>query len=116
MPIPNQIKDREYQKFKEDANGDTAVNICSSQLQELIDLLTVNSLIWNKFEVVVPASSIVVVDVNLLTSFSRIKYFLNFQGQTSLTTKGLDLTVQNNNGTLSDSVATRLGGIFRDSE
>lgn len=108
--VSRQIKDNEQRKFQPDSNGNVAVNVIGPQLQEIIDLLTVNGLIWQRVVVTIPSSSSVIVDNNLLNDFSRIKYFLNFKGLTSSSTKGLDLTVQNNAGAVSDTVATRLGG------
>lgn len=109
-PLSRNYADNEKNRFKEDSNGDVAVNICGQQLQDLIDLLTANSLIWTRTIVVIPAGQTLVVDNNLLNSFSRLKYILNFKGDTSGETKGLELTVQNNNGSLDDVVTTRLGG------
>lgn len=103
-------RDNQQRSFKPDSNGDAARNICGSQLQDLVDLLTANNLIWTKTVVVIPANTTVVVDNNLLNDFSRIKYFLNFKGVSTSSTKGYDLTVQNNAGTVTDTLSTRLGG------
>lgn len=100
----------EDKKFVADGDGNTAVNIFGEQLTQIIALLTANNLLWTKTEVVIPAGATVVVDNNLLVDFSRIKYFLNFKNDVTLETLGLDLTVQNNAGTITETVATRLGG------
>lgn len=110
MPLSPNQQDNEKRKFKADANNDVAVNICGEQLQQLIELLTANSLIWTQTIVVIPASSTVIVDNNLLNDFSRLKYIANFKGNTSGETKGLELSVQNNMGTLTETMSVRLGG------
>lgn len=65
---------------------------------------------WTKSEIVIPASSTVTADINLLTSFSRLDYFLNFKDVPTTVTKSLKYVVQNDAGTLTDAVSERMGG------
>jgi hypothetical protein len=65
---------------------------------------------WEFFTVIVPALSSIVADTNLLSSFSRIDYILNFKDDPVTVTKSLKLIVQNNGGSVSDSVSERKGG------
>ena len=39
MPLACGLNKREYEKFKEDQDGDTAVNICGDQLGDILDAL-----------------------------------------------------------------------------
>ena len=66
---------------------------------------------WLSFgPVIVGAGQTVVIDTNLLSSFSRIDYILNFKDSPVTVTKSLKLVVQNNAGTITDTVSERLGG------
>lgn len=77
---------------------------------ELLAFLQAGGLAWQRFTVNIPANSTTVIDNNLLNDFSRINYIINFKGMTSNSTKGFELAVQNNNGSLSDTLSVRLGG------
>lgn len=80
------------------------------ELQTIVALLSPNGLAWTRSVVSIPANSTVTVDVTLLSSFSRIDYILDFLKVSDNSTKSLSLVVQNNAGTISDSVSNRLGG------
>lgn len=80
------------------------------ELQNIVTLLSPNGLAWTRSVVSIPANSTVTVDVTLLSSFSRIDYILDFLKVSDNSTKSLSLVVQNNAGTISDSVSNRLGG------
>lgn len=64
---------------------------------------------WEDGSVTIPSSGTLIVDTVPLTSLNRAKYFLNFKGVTTSSTKGLDLTIQNNNGALTEVVTHKLG-------
>lgn len=67
--------------------------------------------VWSLFgPLIIPPTSTVVVDTNLLSSFSRIDYVLNFKDDPITITKSLKLVAQNNAGTVSDMVTERMGG------
>ncbi len=66
---------------------------------------------WDKFTDSITSSNTLTVDTVLLSSFTRIKYFITVKGLTSGNTKGLDLTVQNDAGTLTETVTHRLGSL-----
>jgi hypothetical protein len=67
--------------------------------------------VWERFGPLnVPASSTVVVDTNLISSFSRIDYILNLKDDPVTVTRSQNLVVNNNAGTISDQVSNRAGG------
>ena len=98
--LPNNIYDLEKDKFCETESGETAVRVCLDDSQ--IGFL--------KYEITIGANATVVADVNLLTSFSRLDYILNFKDSPVTVTKSLKLAVQNSGGSLTDTVSERLGG------
>ena len=99
MMSPN-IKDREFDKFEETLSGETAVRV----------IVDSSSIGFTKSELIIPASSTTVIDTNLLTSFSRLDYIINFKNSPVTLTKSLKLVVQNNAGSLTDTVSERMGG------
>lgn len=115
MPISNNILDRDKAAYKEnetDGGLDRRVTDVTTQgkLDEVINLLEDNALVFSKSTVVIPASTMVVVDTNLISSFSRLDYILNFKDSPVTVTKSLRLAVQNNGGSITDTVSERLGG------
>jgi len=96
------ITEKYYQRVRDEDTADL--------IQDLIDLINAGALVWQKFTVTIPASSTVVVDTNLLSSFSRIDYILNFKNSPVTVTKSLKCIFQNNGGNLTDSVSERMGG------
>lgn len=95
-------RDNEQKKFQADTAGNTAVNVIvapgSAGGYTAFGPITVS------------ASSTLVVDNTLLSTFSRLDYILNFKDNPITVTKSLKLAVQNNAGDLKDSVSERLGG------
>lgn len=71
-----------------------------------------NNSVWEEESASVTSSGTLTIDTVPLISFSRIKYYINFKGATTSSTKGIDLTVQNNNGVLTESVSSVLGEGF----
>jgi len=70
-----------------DITGTTKLDTDSGREKRGLDVCVINAdtaLPWSKSVVVVPANSTQVVDVNLLSSFSRINYILNFKLTTIL--------------------------------
>lgn len=65
---------------------------------------------FEKSEITLPANSTLSVDVNLLSTFTRINYVLNFKDSPLTVSKSLKVQVQNNGGSVTDSVSERLGG------
>lgn len=65
---------------------------------------------FTKSTIIIPASSMLVVDTNLLVSFTRLEYILNFKDDPITVTKSLRLIGQNNGGVVTDTVSERLGG------
>ena len=106
----NEARDNEQRKFQPDSEGNTAVNVVSLQLQEIINLLTAQpEIAWTKLTVNIDASQTLVIDVKLLNSFTRAEYIITGLGLSSNNSKSLQLSVGNDNGNLSDSVSSRLG-------
>ena len=107
MPVPfnkRVIKDREFNKFKENQFDDGVdVRVCITDQAN-------NALPWTKSEVVVPASSTVVIDTTLLSTFSRIDYIINFKDSPVTVTRSFKLVVQNDGGTVSHVISERMGG------
>lgn len=104
MALDQSICDREYNKFKENPDdGGTDVRVCLTGAST--DVLP-----FQKFETTVSASSTAVIDTNLLSSFSRIDYIINFKDSPVTVTKSMKVVVQNNAGTVTDSVSERMGG------
>ena len=104
MAISKNRKDRDLAAYIEDPNdGGTNRRVTVMDVRD-------GALPWTKSEVIVPASSTVVIDTNLLTSFSRLDYILNFKDDPVTVTKSLKLVVQNDSGTLSEIVTERMGG------
>lgn len=95
-------RDNEQRSFVPDANGNVARNVVvapgSAGGYTAFGPITVG------------AGLTVVVDTTLLSSFSRLDYILNFKDNPVTVTKSLKLAVQNNAGSLKDSVSERLGG------
>lgn len=98
------VKDREYSKFVESPTRpeEAAVEVVIGNTTALGYL--------SFGPITVPASSAMVIDTNLLSTFSRLEYILNFKDSPITVTKSLKLIVQNNAGTLTESVSERLGG------
>jgi hypothetical protein len=66
---------------------------------------------FEKTEDIINSGNTNTIDTDLKTSFTRIKYFITAKGLTSGESKGLDLTVQNDAGTITETVTHRLGGL-----
>jgi hypothetical protein len=95
-------RDNEQRSFRPDSNGDVARNVI---------IAPGSAGGFTPFgPVIVSASSSLVVDATLLSTFSRLDYILNFKDNPVTVTKSLKLIVQNDAGSLKDSVSERLGG------
>jgi hypothetical protein len=66
--------------------------------------------LWIKKTITIDPSSTIIVDIIPIADFSRIKYFITYLGLLTGSSKGLDLVVQNDNGNVTNSVSSRLGG------
>ena len=76
-----------------------------------VGLVPGDSLAFQLFgPVTVPASSTAILDTNLLSTWSRIDYIINFKDSPVTVTKSLKLVAQNNAGTITDMVSERMGG------
>ena len=96
--------DREFAKFKKNENdGGIDVRVCITDSAN-------DALAFQKFTTTIPASSTTTIDTNLLSSFSRIDYIINFKDNPVTVTKSMKVVVQNNAGTITDSVSERMGG------
>ena len=86
--------------------------ITHDKLDLIINALTVdNVFVWKPFgPLTIPAGQTVVVDTNLLSTFSRIDYILNFKDTPITVTKSMKLVVQNDSGNVTDMVSERMGG------
>jgi hypothetical protein len=95
-------RDNEQRKFRADGNGDTAVNVIvapgSAGGYTAFGPITVG------------AGLTVVIDTTLLSTFSRLDYIINMKDNPVTVTKSLKLIVQNDAGSLKDSVSERMGG------
>jgi hypothetical protein len=100
--------------FKDTDTGKTYQRVRDNaaiiELQSIVSLLNISGLAWTKSTLTIPANSTVTADVTLLSSFNRIDYILDFVKVSDSSTKSMTLIVQNNAGTVSDSVTNRLGG------
>ena len=104
MAISKNLTDREKAAFIENpVDGGTDKRVAITQVIN-------DALAWSKFEVTVSASSTAVIDTNLLSSFSRIDYIINFKDDPVTVTKSLKVVVQNDAGDVSDVVSERMGG------
>lgn len=111
---PNNQKDNDRRSLRPDSNGDAARNIISAdlsaKLQEILDALSGDAIGFIKSEIIIPANTMVVADVNLLSSFSRLDYIMNFKDSPVTVTKSMKVVVQNDSGALTSSVSERMGG------
>ena len=98
------VKDRENSKFVESPTrpGEAAVEVVIGNESGLGYILF--------GPIIVGASSTIVVDTNLLSTFSRLDYIINFKDDPITVTKSLKLVSQNDAGTLSNLVSERMGG------
>ena len=95
-------RDNEQKKFQPDSDGNTAVNVL---------IAPGSSIGFSPFgPLIVSASSSLVIDTNLLSTFSRLDYIINFKDSPVTVTKSLKLVIQNDAGLLTDMVSERMGG------
>lgn len=83
-----------------------------SLLQQILTALGGGSAsVWTRSStLIVDAGQTLVVDVTLLSAFSRIDYIINYKDNPVTVTRSQKLTVQNNAGTITETVSERLGG------
>jgi hypothetical protein len=95
-------KDNDQRSFVPDADGNSARNVV---------IAPGSAGGYFPFgPITVGAGLTVVIDTTLLSTFSRLDYIINMKDNPTTVTKSLKLTVQNNAGSLKDSVSERLGG------
>ena len=106
----------ENDKFARNDNNKIVVRVEDESAGDLLDQILAalgggSTAVWSRFgPLVIPASSTVVVDTNLLDDFSRIDYILNFKNDPTTVTRSLKLVVQNSGGNVTDMVSERMGG------
>lgn len=69
-----------------------------------------NTVSYIKSEIIIPANSTVVADVNLLASFTRLEYIMNFKDSPLTVSKSLKMVGLWNGSVLIDTVSERQGG------
>jgi len=99
------LRDSHHKSYRDDPIDD------SLTVQAVTVVNSSEAFVWQRSGVlVIPASSTVVVDTNLLSTFSRIDYIINFKDDPITVTKSMKLVAQNNAGTVTDMVSERMGG------
>lgn len=112
------VRDNEKKKFQPDSQNNTAVNVISNDLALLLtQILNAIGEInggggsggGTTMLVNIPAGETAYIDSLPPSQFSRIEYILSVKNLVSLETKGLRISVQNNDGVLTNALYSILG-------